>query len=160
MSLSRSFVEAKSALKTSLLMFLGGGLATNFSPDCPSGCCVNFDLALFVCQGFRGLYELNGGTKKALIDLLSKKRLPGSVTWTQVARRYEIMRYRETEISLLDKEKVPAAALFQKLLSGRPNPTVYYLYETFNEADLKRLDCVDLLTRTENGDIHLQELLK
>ena len=54
---------------------------------------------------------------------------------------------KETEISLLDMEKVPAAALFQKLLSLGPNLTVYYLCKTFKEAGLKRLDCVDLLSQ-------------
>lgn len=93
---------------------------------------------------FKGLHELNEDTKQAFIDLLSKKRLPGLATWKQVARRYGM---RETEISLLDKEKVPAAALFQKLLSLGPNLTVYYLCKTFKEAGLKRLDCVDLLSQ-------------
>lgn len=93
---------------------------------------------------FKGLHELNEDTKQAFIDLLSKKTLPGLATWKQVARRYGM---RETEISLLDKEKVPAAALFQKLLSLGPNLTVYYLCKTFKEAGLKRLDCVDLLSQ-------------
>ncbi|XP_074619674.1 uncharacterized protein LOC141878600 [Acropora palmata] len=93
---------------------------------------------------FKGLHELNEDTKQAFIDLLSKKRLPGLATWKQVARRYGM---RETEISLLDNEKVPAAALFQKLLSLGPNLTVYYLCKTFKEAGLKRLDCVDLLSQ-------------
>lgn len=93
---------------------------------------------------FKGLHELNEETKQAFIDLLSKKRLPGLATWKQVARRYGM---RETEISLLDKEKVPAASLFQKLLSLGPNLTVYYLCKTFKEAALKRLDCVDLLSQ-------------
>ncbi|XP_015780806.1 PREDICTED: uncharacterized protein LOC107358730 [Acropora digitifera] len=93
---------------------------------------------------FKGLHELNEETKQAFIDLLSKKRLPGLATWKQVARRYGM---RETEISLLDKEKVPAAALFQNLLSLGPNLTVYYLCKTFKEAGLKRLDCIDLLSQ-------------
>ena len=54
---------------------------------------------------------------------------------------------RETEISLLDKEKVPAAALFQRLLSLEPNLTVYYLCKTLKEGGLKRLDCVYLLSQ-------------
>ena len=157
MSLSGSFVKTKSALRTSLLMFLAGGLATNFSPDCPSGCCVNFDLTLFVCQGLRGLHELNGDTKKTFIDLLSncKKRLPGSVAWKQVARRYGM---RETEIYLLDKKKVPAAALFHKLLALKPNLTVYYLCK----RSMKPVPNVwiALISFTQNGDIHLEELLR
>ena len=47
------------------------------NPDCPPGYFVNFNLTLLACEGFRGLHELNGDTKKAFIDLLSKKRLPG-----------------------------------------------------------------------------------
>ena len=41
---------------------------------------------------------------------------------------------RETEITLLDKEEVPSAALLQKLLSMGPNVTVYYLCKTFKEG--------------------------
>jgi len=62
------------------------------NPDCPPGCFVNFNLTLLACEGFRGLHELNGDTKKAFIDLLSKKRLPGLDIWKQVTRRLEIMR--------------------------------------------------------------------
>ena len=62
------------------------------NPDCRPGCCVNCNSTQLLCWRFRGLHELNGDTKKAFIDLLSKKRLPGLDIWKQVARRYEIMR--------------------------------------------------------------------
>ena len=65
---------------------------------------------------------------------------------------------RETEISLLDKEEVPAAALFQKLLSMGPNLTVYYLYKTFKEGWSQRFG-LRSSSFTGNGDIHLEELL-
>lgn len=83
-------------------------------------------------------------TKQAIVDLLSKKRLPGLATWKQVARRYAV---RETEISLLEMEKIPAGAMFERLACLAPNLTVYYLCKTFKEPGLKRLDVVDLLLK-------------
>ena len=84
------------------------------------------------------------GTKQAIIDLLSKKRLPGLATWKQVARRYAM---RETEISLLEMEKTPAGAMLDRLASLAPNLTVYYLCKTFKESGLRRLDVANILSK-------------
>ena len=99
---------------------------------------------LFVSLGFRGLHEIDGDTKQAIVDLLSKKRLPGLASWKQVARRYAM---RETKISSLEIEKIPACALLEGLTSLTPNLTVYYLCKTFKEAGLRRLDVVDVLSK-------------
>ncbi|CAH3157390.1 unnamed protein product [Porites evermanni] len=100
---------------------------------------------------FRGLHELDADTKQAVIDLLSKKRLPRLPTWKQIARRYAM---RETEISSLEKEKIPARAMLEKLTSLAPNLTVYYVCKTFNEAGLRRLDLVDVLSQKMAISVH------
>ena len=65
---------------------------------------------------------------------------------------------RETEIYLLDKKKVPAAALFKKLLALKPNLTVDYLCKR-SKKPVPNV-WIALISFTENGDIHLEELLK
>lgn len=87
---------------------------------------------------------MDQATKQAVTDLLSKKRLPGLVTWKQVARRYGM---RETEISLLQMEKNPAGAMLDRLSSLAPNLTVYYLCKTFKEPSLRRQDVVNTLSK-------------
>jgi len=93
---------------------------------------------------FRGFHEVDQATKQAVTDLLGKKRLPGLVTWKQVARRYGM---RETEISLLQMEKNPAGAMLDMLSSLAPNLTVYYLCKTFKEPGLRRQDVVNILSK-------------
>ena len=95
-------------------------------------------------SGFRGLHEVDQATLQVVTDLLSKKRLPGLATWKQVARRYAM---RETEISLLEIEKSPAAAMLDRLASFAPNLTVYYLCKTFKEPGLRRQDVVNILSK-------------
>ena len=90
------------------------------------------------------MHEIDTDTKQAIIDLLSKKRLPGLATWKQVARRYAM---RETEISLLEIEKMPAGAMLDRLSSLAPNLTVYYLCKTFKEPGLRRQDVVNVLCK-------------
>ena len=87
---------------------------------------------------------MDQATKQVVTDLLSKKRLPGLATWKQVARRYAL---RETEISLLEIEKTPAAAMLDRLASLAPNLTVYYLCKIFKEPGLRRQDVVNILSK-------------
>lgn len=87
---------------------------------------------------------MDQATKQAVTDLLSKKRLPGLITWKQVARRYGM---RETEISLLEMEKTPAGAMLDRLSALAPNLTVYYLCKTFKEPGLRRQDVVTILSK-------------
>ena len=54
---------------------------------------------------------------------------------------------RETEISLLEIEKIPAGAMLDRLGSLAPNLTVYYLCKTFKESGLRRQDVVNLLSK-------------
>ncbi|KAM7441201.1 carbohydrate binding [Porites harrisoni] len=100
---------------------------------------------------FRGLHELDADAKQAVIDLLSKKSLPRLPTWKQIARRYAM---RETEISSLEKEKIPARAMLEKLTSLAPNLTVYYVCKTFKEAGLRRLDLVEVLSQRMAIAVH------
>ena len=64
---------------------------------------------------------------------------------------------RETEISSLEKEKIPARAMLEKLTSLTslaPNLTVYYVCKTFKEAGLRRLDLVDVLSQRMAIAVH------
>jgi len=54
---------------------------------------------------------------------------------------------RETEISLLEMENIPAGAMLERLKCLAPNLTVYYLRKTFKEPGLRRSDVVDVLSK-------------
>ena len=54
---------------------------------------------------------------------------------------------RETEISLLEMENMPAGAMLERLTCLATNLTVYYLCKTFKEPGLRRLDVVDILSK-------------
>lgn len=82
-----------------------------------------------------------GTTAKPSVDSSSTEVLRKEVSGLQQFRR-------KGAIVLLDKERIPAVSLFQKLFSLEPNLMVYYLcWTAFIEAGLKHLDCVDLLSQ-------------
>ena len=54
----------------------------------------------------------------------------------------------------MEKEKIPARAMLEKLTSLAPNLTVYYVCKTFKGAGLRRLDLVDVLSQKMAIAVH------